>query len=941
MKITFLLTWGDAIGGTERAVLRQANWLAGRHDVEVLSVFRTADAPAFEVDPRVRMTYLVDTRESLHRPVGRELSDEVCRVLSATPSALVRPQWEQAFTRLADLELERVLRETTADIVVSTTPALMAVMTELVPRRVVTVHQEHRVAELRGSSGDPLKRFSARLDAVVLLSEPTRAWFASLFGDAAPRLAIIPNSIDDGYRPRSSRTNPSIVMAGRLTGEKQFGHAISAFAQVAADHPDWSLRIFGDGNRRPLEDQIASLGLGEQVQLLGSTTTIENEWAKASVVAVTSRVESFGLTIVEAMAAAVPVVAYDCPNGPREIIEPDKTGLLIPPNDIDALAAGFRQMIEDEDLRHAMGEAAAVAVGAFAPDVVMAHWEQLYTELLAGRDNPDWAERRTFALALHQAQSTDAGVVEKQAPVTDLTAPDIDAFNTATQARHPNLIWSRGQLTQVRDDVAPHEAAKANLDLVVAALDAGGVDYFLVRQTTPTYRVAVRQADRLAALTALAGATHERPAYAEGFDVRHRTLGNWPAAVSDNVEQLRAAASIRVFEPVITSGHTMRLGAIYGCEMEFWTPSEDGTELAGPASTLAGNPLAVASLTPASIRIGERDYRTVDPFTRHLVSDLTFPVDVVYTWVDGQDPAWLDRKSAALGLPPAAPSADLSTARFRDRDELRYSLRSIDLFAPWVRRIFIVTDRQVPDWLDLDHPRIRIVDHRDIFTEPGDLPTFNSHAIETQLHHIDDLSEQFLYLNDDVFFGRLVGPQMFFNPGGLPKAFASRTQIPLTPISPSDEAFAVAAKNNRALLEQAYGRTLTHGFLHTPHAHRRSTLAAIEVEFAEAMRRTAGNRVRSATDVSPLSSLAHHYGLITGRAVNGEIRSGFVNVGLEEQHPRLKALLQKRNQDVFCLNDFHDSDVPAEDQARIIQAFLAAYFPIPSQFEKGSERNRR
>lgn len=938
MKITFLLTWGDAMGGTERAVLRQASWLAERHDVEVLSVFRTQDTPAFAIDPRVRMTYLVDTRESLHRPARRELSDELCRVLSATPSELVRPQWEQAFTRLADLELERVLRECSADIVVSTTPALMAVMTELVPRRVVTVHQEHRVAELRGSSGNPLRLFSARLDAIVLLSEPTRAWFASLFGDAAPRLAIIPNSIDDGYRPRSSRTSPSIVMAGRLTGEKQFSHAISAFAQVADDHPDWSLRIFGDGARRELENQIIALGLGEQVQLMGPTTSIDNEWAKAAIAMVTSRVESFGLTIVEAMAAAVPVVSYDCPNGPREIIEHDKTGLLVAPNNTDALAVALRQIIEDEELRHTMGEAAAIAVERFSPDVVMALWEQLYAELLTGRDDANWVERRTFALALHQAQNTDAGVVSQKP--SESAAPEVDAWTAATRELRPGLVWSRGQLTQVRDDMTPHETATANLDLTVAALEAANVDYFLVRQATPTYRVAVREADRIPALTAIARTAHDRAAYIEGFDVRHRTLGSWPAALGDTVEQLRTAASVRIFEPVITTSHTMRIGAIYGCELEFWTPSEDGSELTGPAPTLAGNPLAASSLTPALITIGNRAYQTVEPFTRKLVSDLTFPVDAVYTWVDGDDPAWLDRKQAALGERHTGDDADRGHARFRSRDELRFSLRSLDLFAPWINQIWIVTDRQTPSWLDVEHPRIHVVDHREVFTEPALLPTFNSHAIETQLHHIEGLSEHFLYLNDDVFFGRLLGPNMFFNAGGLPKTFASRTQIPLSPISDTDEAFAVAARNNRALLEQAYGRTLIHGFLHTPHAHRRSTLTAVETEFAEAVRQTAGNRTRSATDVSMLSSLAHHFGLITGQAVEGSIRCGFVNVGIAEHHPRLKALLQRRNQDVFCLNDYHDGDVPAEDQARIIEAFLPAYFPIPSQFELGSERNQ-
>ncbi|BFU44807.1 Stealth CR1 domain-containing protein [Krasilnikovia sp. MM14-A1004] len=941
MKITFLLTWGDALGGTERAVLRQANWLADRHDVEVLSVFRTRDTPAFTVDPRVRMTYLVDTRESLHQPVGRQLDDEVCRVLAATPSELVSATWEQAFSRLTDLELERTLRECDADVVVSTTPALLAVMTTLVPRRVVTVHQEHRVAELRGSSGEPLKLFSARLDAVVLLSEPTRAWFASLLGDATPRLAVIPNSIDDGYRPQSSRTNPSIVMAGRLTGEKQFDHAISAFGLIADDFPQWSLRIFGDGARRELENQAVVLGLGEQVQLLGSTTTIENEWAKAAIAMVTSRVESFGLTLVEAMAAAVPVVAYDCPNGPREIIDDQQTGFLIPPGDVEGLAAALRELIENEDRRHSMGEAAAVAVERFAPDVVMARWEQLYAELLAGRDAPGWCDRRTSAIALYQAQRTDAGVVETLTARTELGQPDVESWIDDMIAAQPHLVRSRGQLTRVRNDVTPHEAAKANLDLAVAALDGANLDYFVVRQATPTYRVAVYETDRAEVLSAIARSTKLRAAYVEAFDVRHRTLGNWPAAISDTVEQLRTAASLRIFEPIITTTHTMRIGAIYGCELEFWTTSDEADELIGPAPTLAGNPLSASSLTPAHITIGEREYRTVEPFTRRLVSDLAFPIDAVYTWVDGDDPEWLRRKMAALGEEFTGEGAIQGGARFRSREELRYSLRSVDLFAPWINRIFIVTDRQVPAWLDVEHPQVRIVDHRDIFADPDWLPTFNSHAIETQLHHIEDLSEHFVYLNDDVFFGRLISPNTFFNAGGLPKTFVSRTQIPLTPISDADEAFAVAAKNNRVLLEQAYGRTLMQGFLHTPHAHRRSTLAAIEGEFAAAMAQTAGNRTRSASDVSLLSSLAHHYGLITGRAVEGGIRCGFVNVGLQEHHPRLKSLLQRRNQDVFCLNDYHDGDVPAEDQERIISAFLEAYFPIPSRFERGSERNRR
>ena len=109
-------------------------------------------------------------------------------------------------------------------------------------------------------------------------------------------------------------------------------------------------------------------------------------------------------------------------------------------------------------------------------------------------------------------------------------------------------------------------------------------------------------------------------------------------------------------------------------------------------------------------------------------------------------------------------------ARFISRDELRYSLRSVHLFAPWVRNIYLVTSGQVPAWLDLDHPGVRVVPHDEIM--PADaLPTFNSHAIETSLHHIPGLAEHWLYFNDDFFLGRPIRPEALFSPAGLSSVF--------------------------------------------------------------------------------------------------------------------------------------------------------------------------
>ncbi|WP_433298145.1 stealth conserved region 3 domain-containing protein [Actinoplanes sp. CA-030573] len=936
MKITYLLTWGDAMGGTERTILRQASWLAERHEVEVIGVFRTRSKPPFEFSGKVRMRFLVDSRGGTQRPVRRKLDDEVCRVLSASTSQLVRPEWEGAFNALTDLELESALRETDTDVLVSTTPALMAVAATLAPRRVVLVHQEHRVAEVRASSGEPYAIYAARMDAIAVLSERTREWFANRLGEAAPRLPVIPNAIEGGYRPRSSRLNKTVMMAGRFAVEKQFDHAVNAFAQVVTDHPDWRLRIFGDGDRRIVQKHINALRLGENVELMGPSFVLDQEWSKASMCLVTSKVESFGLTLIEAMGAGVPAVSYDCPNGPREVIEDGVTGLLVPPDNIDELASAIRKLIENVELRHELGERGLAAVERYSVDAVMPQWEALYTELLAGRGRPGWVERRSAAQALQLAQESTAVALVGDAPPATGTAEE---WAARVHAAHPRLVWTGYQLTRLDDDLTPAEVAQDNADLVSEAFERAGLPYFFVRQPTPTFRVAVPVEERDNALAALAAAFPDRPVYVEALDPAGRPKGAWPAAIATTVDEVRQAPAIRVFAPVLTTSRTLRTGAAYGCHVGFWAKAEDSEDLVVPGGSVLGVRVPPASMTPATFEVRDRRYRTIEPFTRTLGGEFTDPVDVVYTWVDGEDPDWQRRKAASQGIAFEAEDAVHGDGRFRSRNELMYSLRSIDTFVPWVNKIWIVTDRQTPDWLDLSHPRVQVVDHAEIFADRSVLPSYNSHSIETQLHHIEGLAEHFLYLNDDMFFGRLIGPDRFFAEGGLTRTFASPTAIPFTPIADDDEIFAAAAKNNRELLERAYGRSLTHAFLHAPYPHRRSTLDAIEREFADAWQATAAARFRTRDDISPLSSFAHHYGLMTGRSVPGTIRCGFVNVSLESQLPKLQWMLQRRHHEVFCLNDYHDGDVAPENQYRIIEAFLSAYFPIPSQFETGSARN--
>ncbi|KAG9430069.1 N-acetylglucosamine-1-phosphotransferase subunits alpha/beta isoform X1 [Apis mellifera carnica] len=133
------------------------------------------------------------------------------------------------------------------------------------------------------------------------------------------------------------------------------------------------------------------------------------------------------------------------------------------------------------------------------------------------------------------------------------------------------------------------------------------------------------------------------------------------------------------------------------------------------------------------------------------------PIDVVYTWVNGSDPVFLK------SLKEHVPITDINTAasRFNDKDELRYSLRSLEKYAPWVRHVYIVTNGQIPSWLDMDNPKVTLVTHEDIFINKSDLPTFSSPAIESNIHRIPGISDKFLYFNDDVMLGAEVWPEDF------------------------------------------------------------------------------------------------------------------------------------------------------------------------------------
>ncbi|TLQ45947.1 glycosyltransferase family 4 protein [Streptomyces marianii] len=381
MKVSFLIHTIYGIGGTIRTTLNLAEELAGRHEVEIVSVFRHRDEPLFAIDPRITVVPLVDTRPS-------SPGNETKHPLALAPAEHI-PAHEARFreySRLTDQRVREHYAASDADVVIGTRPGLVAYVVQFAPAGAVLIGQEHMThhhhkPELRAE----MRPHLAALDAFVTVSEGDAAVWRERMPLPGTRVLSIPNSVPEPMVPVSDLGGTTVVAAGRLAAEKQYDVLIEAFAEVVAVRPEWTLRICGWGKQKErLRRRIDELGLYNSVHLMGPRSPIEPEWVKGAIAVSTSRHESFGMTLVEAMRCGLPVVSTDCDYGPREIVADGVDGLLVPVGDRRAVADALLRLIDDEPLRRRMGSAARSHARRFDPGPVAKQYEELFADLGAG-----------------------------------------------------------------------------------------------------------------------------------------------------------------------------------------------------------------------------------------------------------------------------------------------------------------------------------------------------------------------------------------------------------------------------------------------------------------------------------------------------------------------------------------------------------------------------
>ena len=308
-------------------------------------------------------------------------------------------------------------------------------------------------------------------------------------------------------------------------------------------------------------------------------------------------------------------------------------------------------------------------------------------------------------------------------------------------------------------------------------------------------------------------------------------------------------------------------------------------------------------------------------------------IDLVYLWVDGSDPRWLVKHNACIGKTEERSTVNCK-GRYADNDELKYSLRSVEMYAPWVRKIFIVTDEQVPSWLDTSNPRIRVVDHTEIMPEVC-LPCFNATVIEHFLWNIPGLSEHFLFANDDMLINRSLSPSFFFADDGLPVIRLNHSGLRNFYLAFKKKFLGIKFKkyvllvyNAAKLVETKYGVFYGCKTHHNIDAYLKSDYQRIEEMFKEEIEPTLGNHVRSENDIQ--RSLYAYVAMAEKRChpVYVDRKTSF---RFHIQNMKHYNMLEEYNPMLFCMND---SEYATDDDRRKVTEFLKRRFPDRSEFEK-------
>lgn len=365
MKIVYVVHGYTNSGGTERVLALKANYLVKYgYQVSIISLKGSGSKPFFDFDPAIQFYDLDIKNKQKNKPLFAQKIEELLREIKpdisiSTGIGLTRYLYlsNDPSKKVLEMHFAKYRRKF----------YLATIDHTFLGRLIADIYcfRKNRM----------VKKYD-RL--VVLTDEDKKSWRNT------PNLLVIPNPVSFVPKSYADLEAKRIIVVGRFTYQKGMDLLMPIWAKVASEFPNWVLSIYGSGDKKvkdKVEKQAKSLNLTNQVEICQPTIHIEDEFLNSSISLMTSRYEGFGMVIVEAMSCGVPVIAYACKCGPRDIITDGKDGFLIEPGHADGFADQLRTLIKDESLRKQMGLNARKSVQRFDTDIVMKKWIDLFETL--------------------------------------------------------------------------------------------------------------------------------------------------------------------------------------------------------------------------------------------------------------------------------------------------------------------------------------------------------------------------------------------------------------------------------------------------------------------------------------------------------------------------------------------------------------------------------
>lgn len=370
MKKITILALHLGYGGIENAVVTLANTLSNKYEVEILSVYRLYNEPVYELNEKVKVTYVSNIKPN-KKEMMYYLKKKNFSMFFKGISQSIKTGYVKYIKTICHL------RKLNSDVIITTRDVHNFLASYFAPSNMKKIAWEH-------SHHNDNKRYIKKLvsscknmDNLVLVSNNLAEFYKNYLGN---KVLFIPNCIDAYHKDYSKLTENNLIAVGRLSKEKGFDDLLKLYKKVSIKYPNWKLNIIGDGMEKDyLLNLSKELKLGDKVIFHGyqNKDYINAMLKESSIYVMTSHTESFGIVLIEAMSYGLPCLSYTSAQGANEIIKNNETGFLIEERCEDEMINKISLLIEDEKLRKTFGKNAREESKNYSGDVILDKWSKI------------------------------------------------------------------------------------------------------------------------------------------------------------------------------------------------------------------------------------------------------------------------------------------------------------------------------------------------------------------------------------------------------------------------------------------------------------------------------------------------------------------------------------------------------------------------------------